>query len=116
MKLLDRSALIVRPREPYLRWAASLDAVAANAASELASNTSVYLVDEDREGAAETPPIEDHFAEIFVSELAAWSTDESQWPKKRDLAMFLKWFDVTGLSMVFDLGRDEIEGEEFLLR
>jgi len=116
LKLLNRSALIVRAKEPYVRWATSLDPETARLVKYIDSHVSVYLLDENLRGDAETPPLKNYYKAIFEHELAAWDKLETRWPKKRDLATFLEWFDVTGQSMVFDLGRDEIEGEEFLLR
>jgi hypothetical protein len=109
MRTLNRAAFIVTPKEPYLRWAASLGEDAPEAAKDLANEVAVYLVPEISTGEGETPPLEDYFEEIFQIELEAWSTDESKWPALRDFKTFMDWFDVQGESIVVDLGTDEIE-------
>ncbi len=112
VRTLNRSALVVRPREPYLRWAASLDATARGHAKVLASRVAIYLVPEDPAGEEESAPIEEYFEEIFSRELETWTTDEGQWPLQRDFATFRDWFEVTAESMVVDLGTERVRVEE----
>jgi hypothetical protein len=38
--------------------------------------------------------------------------DKNGWPAKRDFGTFRKWFEVTGESMVVDLGHSELQAEE----
>lgn len=109
---INRAALVVRPRQPYLDWAAGVDAEAPEQAKDLHKRVSVYLVGEDPEEQAETAPLENYFAEIFESELAAWYTDERQWPKPRTLAMFHEWFEAVGESVVTDLEAGPIRAEK----
>jgi hypothetical protein len=104
MKMINRAVLVVRPREPYLDWAASLDDDAPTAVESLQDCVSVYLVPEDPTGREETPPLEDFFTEIFERELEEWCTDESAWPERRDLETFELWFDVTGESIAASRG------------
>ena len=40
---------------------------------------------------------------VFEEELCAASTDETIWPKRRDVNTFLEWFDVEFHGIVFDL-------------
>ena len=72
---------------------------------------SVYLLPEDPDD-EDHPPIEECFQQIFELELEEWWTDETQWPKRRDYATFLEWFDVTAESVVTDLGRGPIQIED----
>lgn len=112
MRMINRWALIVRYREPYLRWAASIDEKAPQHAEGLGEAISVYLIPEDPERDEDNPPIEPYFEQIFDQELEDWCTDESRWPKKRDLATFLVWFEVKADSIVTDLGSGPIRIEE----
>ncbi len=113
MRKMNRAAFVVRPREPYLRWAAGVDEDAPAEARSLAGRAAVYLVPEDPTGREETPPLADYFEEIFRVELESWDTEERGWPPVRDLKIFLEWFEVVGQSMVVDLGEDEPELEEY---
>ena len=112
METVNRAAFIVKPREPYLRWAASLDNEAARDAESLRARASVYLVPEDPSFKEETPPLREYFDEIFTMELAAWSEDENCWPVNRDLGTLLQWFKVYRQSVVVDLGANELRIEE----
>ena len=112
MRTVNRSAFIVRPKEPYFRWATSIDEDAAYDAEDLQSRVSVYLVREHPTLEEETPPMEDYYDEIFAMELSAWSEDESLWPKSRDLKTFHSWFEVIGQSMVIDLGSNDLQIDE----
>lgn len=108
---INRAAIVVRPRQPYLDWAASLDDEAPEHAKEMGKRISIYLVAEDPAENAETVPLENYFQTIFEAELAAWSQDEDQWPQSRTLAMLLQWFEVTGESVVTDLESGPIKHE-----
>jgi hypothetical protein len=103
MRTINRAALLVRPKEPYLAWAANLDDKGESDAWSLRGHTSVYLVAEDPEERDESAPLELYYQEIFESELASWHTDESVWPPTENLETFLSWFDVEAQSLVFDL-------------
>jgi hypothetical protein len=107
MRVLNRWAVVIRFREPYLRWAASLDDKAPAHAEDLRDEMSVYLLPEDPDD-EDHPPIKQYFQRIFDCELESWWTDEDQWPTKRDYATFLEWFDVASESVVTDLGGDPI--------
>lgn len=113
MRTLNRAALVVRPREPYLKWAASIDDEAAEAAIPLRARVSVYLVAEDPRGEEESAPLENYFEEIFEHELEAWYTDENRWPPVRDMVTFLEWFDVSRESIVLDLESYKLQTEDW---
>ena len=104
--MLNRSALIVRPRQPYLDWAASLDD--SGLVPDMAGEHTVYLAPgfEDDDEAAKV--LRTVYAEIFERELNAWHTDEGDWPPNRTFAMFKQWFEVEMHSVVEDLCGHEL--------
>ena len=112
MRLLNRSAFIVQPKEPYIEWASGTDDEATATAHRMRGRVAIYLVPEDPTGREETPALRDHYAEIFESELEAWYLDEEAWPESRTLEMFLDWFEVTGESIITDLGDGPIVFED----
>jgi len=56
--------------------------------------------------------LKDVFAEVFERELFGWHTDETAWPKNRNLALFREWFDIEIHSVVEDLCDFEIVDDE----
>ena len=108
MKTINRAAVVVQYREPFLRWAARVDVEALSMAESLRDGLSVYLVPEDPNQEQETAPLEQFFLDIFERELEDWCPDEALWPVLRDLATFREWFEVTGTSVVVDLARGPV--------
>lgn len=111
-RCINRAAVVVRPLEPYIDWAASQDEEAPIHAKDLARQVSIYLVAQDPDGKKETAPLEKYYEEIFETELGAWTTDKAYWPKTRTLEMFHEWFEVVGESIITDLETSPIRTEE----
>jgi hypothetical protein len=97
---INRSAVLVTPRAPFLEWA------------EQHGNGVPYPVGEDRTAyllpsydmESELEGILKHYYDlIFESELEDWMRDQSTWPKDRTYALFRQWFDVEVDSVVIDL-------------
>lgn len=112
MRVVNRSALVVRPKEPYIEWAAGLDDEAPREVESMRDHCSVYLVAPDPRGEQESAPIELYFEWIFEVELGGWHTDPDDWPEPRDLRTFHEWFDVKAQSIVFDLEDTALRVEE----
>jgi len=108
--MLNRGVVIVRPAQPFLDWAASLDD--SGMAPDPDDEQTVYLIPgyEDEDEAWEI--LEDFYAEIFERELFGWHTDEEAWPQDRDLEMFKRWFQIELHSVVEDLCDYAIEEED----
>jgi len=108
--MLNRAVLIVRPKQPFLDWAARLDD--SDVVPDPEGEQTVYLIpefDDDREAAA---VLEEVYAEIFERELHGWHTDESAWPQNRTLKMFREWFAIELHSVVEDVVEDELLDDE----
>jgi hypothetical protein len=84
--MLNRAALIVRPAKPFLDWAASLDD--SGLVPSVDGEHTVYLVPDFETESEQRRILQAVFAEIFERELHGWHTDETDWPKRRTLAMF----------------------------
>jgi len=107
--MLNRSALLVRPKQPFLDWAASLDD--SGIVPAIDDEQTIYLIPEyDNDDAAGILKLV--FAEVFERELFEWHTDEAAWPRDRTLALFRDWFDVQFHSVVEDLCDFEITDDE----
>jgi hypothetical protein len=114
MNLVNRAALTVMPKKPYVDWANSVDDEEPKLNPDAPEwDYTVYLIDNVANDNELTAALERHYSEIFAEELAAWMQDEKTWPQKRDMKTFMEWFEVRVSSMVLDLSEDRIEVEEF---
>ena len=109
MRVPNRSALVVRPREPYIRWAEHLHGGMPSVS--IRSRVAVYLLDEPP--VREEGPFLDYFLrEIFKFELVASWPDKADWPEDRSAEAFRTWFDVSTELIPVDLGRLPIVVED----
>jgi hypothetical protein len=113
-QISNRAVIIVRPKIPFVEWVRNADDESKHiTAEDIGEEPNVYLVDDYEMDGEKDQLISENFKEIFEEELNGWITDESQWPKKRDLKTFLDWFHVEFHSMVFDLSEEDYIIEEY---
>lgn len=98
--MLNRAALIVRPAQPYLDWAAGLDD--SGILPDPEEEVTVYLIPEYEDDLEADKVLRRVYAEVFERELFGWCTDESQWPQHRTFVVFKAWFSVEMHSIVED--------------
>lgn len=115
MKTLNRFALIVRPGEPFLDWAAkaagdSIEAVRKDLGD---GEPQVYLLPESDAADCSHPTfLKAHWRAIFKEELEGWIVDERTWPQDRTEAMFRDWFRLELATLVFERGKGPIQTED----
>jgi hypothetical protein len=126
MRLLNRTAVTITGARPYDEWTQARDAAfaAANSARAAAGQApelsvartkaygTAYLLPEFTEEVDLIEWVEENYSWIFEFQLAAWTEDESAWPKTRDLKTFREWFRIDIHSTVVDAGDDDIQGED----
>lgn len=114
MRAVNRATIVVRPRQPFVEWADSMEEDEENRLSleEHREDPTAYLIPivEDVEQAEEI--LVACWPLLFENELESWCTDEDVWPGDRSLEMFLEWFDVELHSTVVDVAADPLEGED----
>src|SRR3954452_18018334 len=103
METINRSALLVKPAQPFLEWLQRVDPTSAHLTlGDLALEPTIYLLQE-----WESEEALQHLAEvsieIFEEQLNGWYRVPSVWPAARDLRAFLLWFDCSFHSLVVDL-------------
>jgi hypothetical protein len=99
--MLNRGAVIVRPKQPYLDWAAGLDD--SGLAPDVVAEKTVYLIPTYATDDEAWAMLGEAWESIFEAELFGWCTDEAAWPQGRSLEMFKDWFHVELHSVVEDL-------------
>jgi hypothetical protein len=108
--MLNRAAVIVRPKQPYLDWAKSLDD--SGLVPDPRGEQTVYLVPDYWDDDEAWAMLERIYPIIFEDELHGWCTDEASWPTPRDFGMFKEWFEVELHSVVEDLVDDELVDQD----
>ena len=109
MLMLNRSALVVMPKSPFLRWLHSVDPTSSDLGlNDLREDPTIYLLDEYDDDVIATALVEAAFADIFEEQLAGWWQDESVWPDNRTFDMFCQWFEYRIHSMLIDLSGEPL--------
>ena len=103
MSKINRSLVVVKPKQPFLDWARSFDLDEGLQLDQFRDESSAYLTPEFEFQEHRMEVIAWCLDFVFEEELCAASTDETIWPKRRDLTTFLEWFDVEFHGIVFDL-------------
>ena len=104
MSEINRSLLILKPKQPFLDWTRTLDDEDQDLSlEEIHHDSTAYLIPELWDDSDQQELLESYYDVLFEEQLAGWWTDETAWPPKRNLKMFLDWFEVEFHSLVFDL-------------
>ena len=108
--MINRSAVIIRPAQPYVDWAAKLDD--SGLLPDPNGEPTIYLLREYHDDVEGWAHLSECFDTIFDAELHGWHTLESEWPAKRTFAMFREWFQVSLGSCIEDLCQGPIVDDE----
>jgi len=109
MELINRAAVVLRPKQPYLHWMRQDDdgGVADSVFEMMHEDPTVFLLPEYEDPESEREVLEDYWPALFEEMLEGWLRDESAWPQNRTLEMFQDWFEVQMSSVVRDAYLDE---------
>ena len=105
MGLLNRSAVVVRPRTAFLNWTKQDDStgIAESVFEDLRSSPSAYLIPEDEDVVDVLDLVKTAWPTLFEAMLESWLTDPDMWPPNRTWEMFGEWFEVQVCECVYDL-------------
>jgi len=109
MKKINRTAINIIPKQPYIDWANSFNDVKVYYKEAV---TTILIPDEYDEFNCEKF-IKKTYKQIFEKELESWMADPDVWPKKRGYKVFKKWFDVICSDMTWDYGYGNIEHGDY---
>jgi hypothetical protein len=104
MTTINRSAIVVRPRQPFLDWLRWADPTAHDLSLEdLCEEPSVYLIPESQSEEDLREHLTKLCGRIFEEQLDGWYRVPSTWPNQRDMETFERWFELSFHSIVIDL-------------
>jgi hypothetical protein len=106
---INRTALIVTPKQPFVDWLLALDPTGGLTLAEAREDTTVFLVPDQASDEGQEQVLKEYWEEIFERILWEWYTDEGDWPQDRTYEKFRAWFDVRYHSGVVDLGKGQIK-------
>jgi hypothetical protein len=114
MEIINRSAILVKPAQPFLDWLHQVDPTSARLKlDDLRLEPTIYLLPECESKEEAIECLGEVCTEIFEEQLDGWYRVPSAWPAERDLnAFLLLWFEWSLHSMIVDLGDDPIGHEE----
>ncbi len=107
--MINRCVVIVRPRQPYLDWAESLND--GGLPPSVDGERTAYLLPSNEMDHDGSQTIEQCYEGLFESELANWHQIDDDWPDNRTFEMFKQWFTVEWHSIVEDLCADPLREE-----
>ncbi len=112
--MLNRAALILRYKQPFVDWINAVDPSPTSHFLSLAdvdSERTVYLIDvEDEDELADW--LRRHHSEIFGEELKGWYTDPKLWPRNRSLKVLKEWCALELHTVVLDFSDSLIERDD----
>ena len=113
MKTITRSALVVKPAQPFLDWLHRVDPTSTQLTlDDLRLEPTIYLLPEwDTEDEA-LQLLAEVSNEIFEEQLNGWYRVPPVWPAARDLKTFLLWFDCSFHSMGVDVSDEHLRSED----
>ncbi|WP_136247287.1 hypothetical protein [Halomonas borealis] len=107
MKLLNRSALSIRPTQHFVDWVNDLEPTQGDddlSLGDVERESTVYLIPEMDTPEALEGFVRERYLEILETELRAWEEDERQWPETLDWALFQRFlcFEYSYLAVDLD--------------
>lgn len=109
MRTINRTALTILPKQPYIDWTNRFSDERVYYKEFV---TTILIPDKYGEFDYEIY-LKKIFKSVFEEHLESWMADPDVWPKKRTYKMFKKWFDVICSDMTWDYGGGDIEHDEF---
>lgn len=108
IKLLNRSAIVIRPKQPLADWAARVAPDEETDLPTLRMEGTVYLIDEVEEERDFVNALAKGWRAIFENELSAWDEFGDHWPESRSQMMFEQWFEAEPQILTFDLSAQSL--------
>ena len=107
MKLLNRSGISIRPKQPFYEWLQVNFSEELPSFDELCAEGNIYLFDEVESEEDFASALDQHWSAILENELGAWDEFGDFWPELTR-ATFDSWLAVDLQLMSFDLSKQPL--------
>ena len=101
--MLNRCVVVAKAKEPFLDWLKGLPDPCDVTLERVNRETTAYLLPYFEEDHERDRILHRYANLIFEDQLAAWWLEEADWPAKRGVGTFKKWFDLEVHTLVLDL-------------
>lgn len=110
MKMLNRSAISVQLKQPFVDWVNSLDEGGDEQVNldEVNLEATTYLIPELEDEDALKDFIDERYFALLENELLSWEDNESCWPAEISRTLFDEFLEVKLSFMVFDLDEQAV--------
>jgi hypothetical protein len=113
MYTINRAIAIIKPKQPYLDWTRTLPDPSDVSLDELRRDCTAVLLPDVADDTEVDVYLRSIYEELFTIELAAWDTNEDDWPQARDYATFRIWFDIEVHSLILDAAKTPLRRERY---
>lgn len=112
---LNRSAMQLICKQPYLDWINSLDSTKSGSwtLEQLNEDNDTFMIPQFVDPRESMKWVEERWHILFDSVLFNWETDEAVWPEDKTLKIFHEWFDVQIHSLVWDMANEPLAVEDW---
>jgi hypothetical protein len=108
MEVLNRSAITISYKKPFIDWNNRLFPDMPMHENML-GESKTYLINQLFDDAEKA--VKKYYKEIFEAELEGICIDENEWPDKRTFKLFNEWFNYEVSDWVMDLSRQPMQSE-----
>ena len=113
MQSINRTAVVIRPKQPFVDWLNSVPDEEIEFTLERVSDDNLtFLIPPYNNPDESLACVKKIYDQLFEFELFGWVETEEIWPQNRTWELFQEWFEIEINSEVFDLVDEEIEKEE----
>ena len=113
MRTVNRSAVVVVPKQPFLDWLHRVDPTSGKLTlADLGDDPSICLLPEYDLESELQECLQEACVRIFEDQLNGWYRAEELWPEDRSLGIFQLWFDYHFHSVLVDLAEEPLIVED----
>ncbi len=111
---VNRSLLIIKAKEPFRDWVASLPGKSKITIRDLNTGCKAYLIPEFEDNRQKDEILHQIHADIFAEKLFQFCIDDLKWPQNRTFALFNRWFEPEFYPVVEDTAGSDIISDVLL--